>query len=116
MRGLIVIALALCTSSDVVAQTTVGAVRGIVTDSARRPMRGVTIRIAQTDLRRISNANGDFLFDRLTPGLYRLTATMIGARPARDSVVVTPGDTARLDFALRLIPFVPETLPPRFAR
>jgi hypothetical protein len=84
VRGLAVIAVVLGTAGRVAAQTTSGAVRGIVTDSARRPMRGVTIRIAQTDLRRISNANGEFLFDRLTPGLYRLTATMIrGASRSR---------------------------------
>src|SRR5688572_17450707 len=116
MRGLAVITLALFTATGVAAQTTSGAVGGIVTDSLRRPMQGVTIRVAHTELRRISNARGEFLFDRLTPGSYRLTATMIGARPAWDSVVVAPGDTARVDFALRLMPFVAETLPPRFAR
>src|SRR5204862_110515 len=64
----------------------------------------------------ISNANGEFLLEHLKPGAYHLTATMIGARPARDSVVVAPEDTTRVHFALRLIPIVVETLPPRFAR
>ena len=115
-RPFVLFALALSAASGAAAQTTSGAISGIVTDSARRPMQGVTIRIAQTEIRRISNANGEFLLEHLKPGAYHLTATMIGARPARDSVVVAPGDTTRVHFALRLIPIVVETLPPRFAR
>jgi hypothetical protein len=116
MRVYAVLALALCTASGVSAQTISGAVRGIVTDSARRPIEGVTIRIANTEMRRISRASGEFMFDRLPPGSYRLVATMVGARPAWDSVVVVSADTVQVNFALRLIPFVVETLPPRFAR
>jgi hypothetical protein len=41
---------------------------------------------------------------------------MIGAHSAVDSVVVRAADTTQIRFALRLIPFVVETLPPRFAR
>lgn len=104
------------TTGALEAQSAPGAIRGVVTDSAGMPMTLVTVRISGTETQRISNAKGEFVFDRVVPGRYWLRASLIGARPAVDSVVVRAGDTTRIRFVLQQIPFVAETLPPRWAR
>jgi hypothetical protein len=98
------------------AQPRQGVIRGIVTDSAGMPMTAVTLRISGTEIHQVSNAKGEFLFDRVAPGRYLLRASLIGAHPAGDSVVVRAGDTTHIRFVLQQIPFVAETLPPRWAR
>jgi hypothetical protein len=113
---LVMLALVLGADQSIGAQTAPGAIRGTVTDSAGTPLQGATIRIANTEARRFSDAAGRFLFERVTSGRYQLTATMIGARPANDSVVVAAGETTQVRFALRVIPFVVETLPPHLRR
>ena len=106
------------TSGALEAQSVPGAIRGVVTDSAGMPMTAVTVRISGTETQRISNAKGEFLFDRVAPGRYSLRASLIGARPAIDSVIVRAGDTTRTRFVLQPVrfAFVLETLPPRYAR
>jgi hypothetical protein len=116
VREFAVVALLLGAASAVGAQSAPGAIRGVVTDSVGSPLAGASVRLAGTDTRRLSDASGRFLFDQVRAGRYLVTATRIGAAPARDSVVVRAGDTAQVSFALPVIPFVPETLPPRFAR
>jgi hypothetical protein len=93
-----------------------GTIHGVVTDSAGRPVQGATLRISGTETRRTSDANGHFTFEQVQPGRHRLTATMLGARPRFDTAMVRPTDTTRVRFVLDVIPFKPETLPPRFAR
>lgn len=104
------------TSGALEAQSAPGAIRGLVTDSAGMPMTSVTVRISGTETHQISNGKGEFLFNRVAPGRYWLRASLIGARPATDSVIVRAGDTTHVRFMLKQIPFVVETLPPRYAR
>ena len=98
------------------AQEAVGTITGVVVDTAARRLSGATIRINGTDLRRLSDRDGVFTFERLRPGKYRVVALRIGASIVSDSVVVRAGDTTRMRFTLRDVPFKPETLPPKFAR
>jgi hypothetical protein len=116
MKRITLVALAFTATGALEAQSASGAIRGTVTDTAGTPLAGVTVRIEQTEIRRVSDRTGEFLFDRMTPGRYRLRATMVAARPALDSVVIRAGDTTRIRFVLQQIPFVVETLPPRYAR
>ena len=104
------------TTGALPAQSTTGAIRGVVTDSAGMPMTAVTVRMPGTETRRISSAKGEFVFDRVAPGRYWLRASLIGTRPAVDSVVVRTGETTHVRFVLQPVPFVVETLPPRQAR
>jgi hypothetical protein len=116
MKRITLVALAFTATGALEAQSASGAIRGTVTDTAGTPLAGVTVRIEPTEIRRVSDRTGEFLFDRMTPGRYRLRATMVAARPALDSVVIRAGDTTRIRFVLQQIPFVVETLPPRYAR
>ena len=116
MKRITVVALAFTATGVLEAQPASGAIRGAVTDTAGTPLEGVTVRIERSEIRRVSSSRGEFLFERVTPGRYRLRATMVAARPALDSVVVRAGDTTRIRFVLQQIPFVVETLPPRYAR
>lgn len=116
MKRITLFALTLAATGALQAQSGPGAIRGTVTDTAGTPLGGVTVRIDQTEIWRVSDRTGGFLFDRVTPGRYRLRATMVAARPALDSAVVRAGDTTRIEFVLHQIPFVVETLPPRYSR
>lgn len=111
-----VVTLVLIATRSVDAQEPGGTVRGVVVDEASRRLPGATIRIAGTETRRVSDPDGVFAFERLSPGRYRLTATMIGASPVSDSVAVRAGDTVQVRFTLRVVPFKLETLPPKIAR
>ena len=98
------------------AQEAVGTITGVVVDTAARRLSGATIRISGTDSRRLSDRDGVFTFERLRPGTYRIVALRLGAMIVSDSVVVRAGDTTRVRFTLREVPFTPETIPPKFAR
>jgi len=110
------IGLALAAIETAGAQEPAGTITGVVVDSASRRLRGATIYIAGTGARQVSDANGVFTFERLRPGRYRLTATMIGASPVADSFLVRSADTTRARFTLHEVPFKPDTLPPKIAR
>lgn len=97
------------------AQSETGVIHGVVTDTTGAPQSGMTVRIQGTEIRRLSDSRGQFAFEQLKPGSYGLVATGVGVRPAKDSVIVRAGDTARVSFSLSFIRFAVETLPPRFA-
>ena len=115
-RAMVAVGLAFAGFGQAGAQGETGTVRGAVTDSAGAPLQGATLRLAGTDTRRLSDPNGQFIFERVPPGRHRVTATMIGAEPRLDTIVVRAGDTAHVRFVLRVAPFKLDTQPPRFAR
>lgn len=86
------------------AQTSVGTVTGIVKDATGAPVPGVAIQLASkgtTPLRRISDANGAFTFERVPVADYDVTATLAGFKPFTARVGVTSAKTTRLDIVLQ---------------
>ena len=82
-----------------------GAIRGVVTDSSGAVIPRVSIvadgpaimhpRTLMTDVA------GNYLFDALPPGTYKLTYTIAGFRPeARSNIVITAGFTATVSPSL----------------
>ena len=87
------------------AQTSVGTVTGIVKDAAGAPVPGVAIQLAAKGtmpLRRLSDSNGAFTFERVPVAEYDITATLAGFKPFTARLAVTPAKTTRLDIVLQV--------------
>src|ERR1700687_1336243 len=86
--------------------TVFGTVRGIVHDPQHRPVQDVTVTLkaktssyaqtAQTD------ANGEFHFDAVPLGEYRVTTSTAAFAPAEQSIAVLSGTAPILHFELKL--------------
>jgi hypothetical protein len=98
------IALAAASTS---AQTTTGVVAGIVRDSAGAVMPGVTVTI--TDLstnaqsETVSDARGGFLVPQLSPGTYRIDASLQGFKTfSRTNIPLAVQQQVRIDVVLEV--------------
>ena len=100
------------------AQSSIGAIHGVVTDTTGRPMQGVTVRIQGLDLdRRVTSARGEFAFDNVPAGRRVLRLSMIAAYPHTDTIEIAAGRPIQRRYTMRVMPPPPpETLPPRYAR
>ncbi len=58
----------------------------VVSAEDGQPLRGVTIRIPELSVQRISNANGTFSFENLPPGRYTVTLSSLGFEPVTAEV------------------------------
>ena len=67
-------------SAPLFAQTTTGTLRGIVTDTSGAVLPGVTVELtgAAGTQTAASDANGQYRFQALTPGVYALKASLDG--------------------------------------
>jgi len=81
-----------------------GGARGQVFDLGRRPVAGARVRVtggATLPPEVITNAQGEFRFEGLTPGTYTFEASSNGFRPdTRDAVAINRGSTATVNFTL----------------
>ncbi len=92
-------------ASRAAAQIGAGAVTGDVLDQAGAPVSGATVVVTATatNVSRtvVSDAAGAYSVPALTPGVYRIHATLNGFRPlTRDGVRVTTGATVRVEVRL----------------
>src|SRR5215211_659941 len=86
-------------------QAITGSLLGTVTDTSAAvvPTATVTITETNTNLTRSAptNANGNFAFPNLEPGVYRIRVEHDGFRTTvRDKVEVQVNSTVRVDFQL----------------
>ena len=100
------------------AQQGKGSIRGVVTDTAGRPMVTATVAIHGTDRwRQLTNGRGEFTLDSVPAGRHVVRLSLIGAYPQLDTVDVEAGRSIERRYAMRMMPLAPpETLPPRYAR
>ncbi len=100
---IVVIALALV-PTVALAQTSTGIVAGVVRDSSGGAVPGVSVRIvnqttnAAVDV--ISDAQGAYRVENLTPGQYRVEASIDGFETAISQVAVVAGQTTASDATL----------------
>jgi hypothetical protein len=92
---------------EAAAQSTFGSIRGSTQDETGAPMPQVAMVIhnidENSDLAAISDASGNYLFENLKPGHYRLTAAKEGfANSIADKVELTARQDIRLDLKLAL--------------
>jgi TonB-linked SusC/RagA family outer membrane protein len=84
------------------AQQQRGTVTGIVrAATTQRPITGVVVSVAGTNLAALTNAEGRYLLNGVRPGEIRLTAEVLGYRLGEQTVRVEAGSSATADFALQ---------------
>jgi outer membrane receptor protein involved in Fe transport len=92
---------AITVSRDLEAQERTGRIEGqAVSEEARQPLAGIAIRIENLAQTAVTDADGRFRFTDLPAGSYVVLARAIGRVPVRQTVVVSAGETTRLDLAL----------------
>ena len=97
-------ALLLC-ASPLAAQETRGSIEGIVKDASGGVLPGVTVeaKSAAGTSTTVTDASGIFRFPSLTPGAYKVTATLQGFKPAKSDVVeLSLGAVLKLNLGLEL--------------
>ncbi len=82
------------------------AIAGVVTDKNGKPLAWAAVLIARTssahqDIAAATNKEGQYRFDRLTPGGYTLLVNASGHAPCEGRVTARMGTLARLDFSIR---------------
>lgn len=91
-------------ASAMQAQTVRGAINGIVSDSARKPVAGATVEILNEDTGRITSvkslANGTYATTFLAPGAYRVAASQQGYLTSAVKLKLAVNQEARVDLAL----------------
>ncbi len=78
-----------------------GTVTGVVTDAAtQRPMAGVQVSIAGTQIGTITNQEGRYIITNVPAGPREVRVTRIGYAQVTQQVTVAPGETATVNFAI----------------
>jgi hypothetical protein len=110
IRPLTVFALAiaiLATPLAALAQTERGTITGVVMDSTKAALPGVTVRVinaatnAATTV--VSSESGAYSAANLSPGTYKIEATLQGFQTSNvEGVILNAGTTARVDVTMSL--------------
>jgi iron complex outermembrane recepter protein len=104
-RLLSVAALAVLIPALASAQADTGAITGTVRDASGGAIPGATVRVVNEKTRRaadaVSDQQGTYRLDSLTPGAYRLETTIDGFEPAVRAVAVDGGSTAEIELTLQ---------------
>ncbi|SDF43325.1 iron complex outermembrane recepter protein [Dyadobacter soli] len=78
-----------------------GAISGSVRTSDGEPVELVTVNVKGTAKGALTDRNGKFQIKNIQPGLHRLVASFIGLEKQEQTIEVTAGGTATLDFTLK---------------
>lgn len=98
LRATVVASAVLLFAPALAAQT--GVVRGTVTDTAGRPIRGVEVLVLLGDRSTRTNAEGRYTLTRVPWGQSVIMARIPGYRPGERAVTIGDDGEARLDFSL----------------
>ena len=98
----LVLALTVLAVPALRAQSTTGAVEGVVKDASGAVLPGATVEATGPAgiVRSVSDDQGEFRFPRLLPGRYKVMATLSGFSTRESDVTVTVDKTARVEFGL----------------
>jgi hypothetical protein len=80
-----------------------GAVDGLVADTALRPLAGATVSMMGTNIRVVTGENGHFLMTDLPPGPYVVVAQRLGFEPASLRTTVGKAETSRMSIMLERV-------------
>ncbi len=96
-------ALALLLVPPALAAQQPGAVAGSVTDAqSLEPLSGAQVFLPGTDLGALTDAEGRYRIEGVPAGTHEVRVQLIGYRPTSQTVQVSGGETATLDFALEV--------------
>lgn len=106
-RSILVIGLVVLLALGMSAQTSRGAINGVVTDPTGASISTAQVTITQletnTSREAATNAAGIYRFDAVNLGTYKITVTAPGFAPvATDGVIVRANQTSSMDFSLKL--------------
>jgi carboxypeptidase family protein len=101
----VLVALAMPVAAQ--AQSERGSITGVVQDTTKAPMPGVSVKVVHTETNAetnvISSESGAYSAVNLPPGTYRVEASLQGFRSAIvEGVRLTAGATARVDIAMNV--------------
>jgi hypothetical protein len=117
LLGIAVAVGSLSAESKQLAQPKNGIITGIVVDSSRATIPGVTVTATNSEtnveMKLLTNESGQYRFET-RPGSYKVTAYLCGFETATFSDVrVEDGQNVRINFALNLGPSNPPCTPIR---
>ena len=97
-------ALLFLAAPNAMAQSSTGAIAGIVRDASGSATPGATIRVVNevtgAALEAVSGEQGAFRVEPLGPGRYRIETTLDGLEPSASRAIVEAGQTATVDVTL----------------
>jgi hypothetical protein len=84
------------------AQSTTGAIEGVVKDASGAVLPGATVEATGPAgaVRAVSDDKGEYRFPRLLPGRYKVSATLSGFSTRESETTVTVDKTVRVEFGL----------------
>lgn len=85
------------------AQVARGDVRGVISDSIGRRIRGAQVSVVDTDIRALSGPDGSYLLAGVWPGKATIQVRALPFAAETLTVTVPSGDTAHVNFTLRLV-------------
>ena len=103
--GLVFASLVLATTTSLFAQSERGGITGVVQDTSKAPVPGVTVKVVNTATNAtstlVSSDAGTYSATNLSPGLYRVEAAIDGFQTAAvERITVAAGATVRIDVTL----------------
>ena len=101
VRAAVVSAMALLYSPDPLVAQATGTVRGrVIETGSQQPVTDVQISIVGTTLGGITNASGDYVVINVPAGEQRVRVRRLGFRAADQTITVTAGGSATVNFTL----------------
>ncbi|MBC8042112.1 MAG: TonB-dependent receptor [Rhizobacter sp.] len=98
----LIFSLSLASLSLATAANASGTLEGKVVDSkSREAMAGVSVVVKGTPFGDATNLQGFFSIPNLTAGTYTLQATFLGYETLTRDIIITDGQTTRLDFSMK---------------
>jgi TonB-dependent receptor len=85
-----------------IAQTSPGTISGRLTDSMGGVLQGARIELQPGGAIAASNNQGEYNFLDVAPGTYQLIVSFVGFSPSTQDVVVTAGQSTRVDVTLQV--------------
>ncbi len=109
---LLLILTVLANASSVYAQTHRASIRGTITNIARTPLAGVTLKLTRSETNELrtaaSSAEGGFVISSLPPGTYRLEVEAAGYKKHLQDIELQVNQIFRTDIALEIGPLAEE--------
>ncbi|MCE2441558.1 MAG: carboxypeptidase-like regulatory domain-containing protein [Candidatus Latescibacteria bacterium] len=102
LTGASVVLIAVCFAASAVMAATTGKIVGRVTDEKGEPLPGASVAIEEARLGGTTDADGFYVIVSVTPGQYKLTASMVGFHSViQEQVGVRVDFTTTVNFQLR---------------
>lgn len=80
-------------------------IKGIVTDyETGEPLQNVSVLITPGDVTKLTDKNGEFVFENLDAKQYMLTAQKSGYQPNRKNATAVSGETVEVNIPMSKIP------------